>query len=86
LVLQRRKPQLCGKVGTGFDGRTLAKLAEVFQPLIRRSPPFIQPTREKNVTLLELRLVAQSVFQEWTADQKLRQPIFLGLRDDKEPS
>lgn len=75
-----------GKVGTGFDEQTLAKLAEAFRPLIRSSPPFLQPPREKNVTWLEPRLVAQIAFQEWTADQKLRQPVFLGLRDDKEPN
>jgi bifunctional non-homologous end joining protein LigD len=75
-----------GKVGTGFDDQMLTELAKTFQPLIRRSPPFIQPPREKNVTWLEPRLVAQIAFQEWTADQKLRQPVFLGLRDDKEPS
>jgi bifunctional non-homologous end joining protein LigD len=42
--------------------------------------------REKNVTWLEPRRDAQIAFQEWTADQKLRQPVFLGLRDDKEPN
>jgi bifunctional non-homologous end joining protein LigD len=52
--------------------------------LIRSSTPFIQPPREKKVTWLEPRLVAQIAFQEWTADQKLRQPVFLGLRDDKD--
>jgi bifunctional non-homologous end joining protein LigD len=29
--------------------------------------------------------VAQIAFQEWTADRKLRQPAFLGLREDKKP-
>ena len=83
-----RSKNLCfvGKVGTGFDGHTLAQLARALRPLIRNSPPFIQPPREKNVTWLEPRLVAQIAYQEWTADQKLRQPVFLGLRDDKEPS
>lgn len=75
-----------GKVGTGFSEQTLAGLAKAFQPLIRSPPPFAVPPREKNVTWLEPRLVAQIAFQEWTADQKLRQPVFLGLRDDKEPS
>jgi ATP-dependent DNA ligase len=30
--------------------------------------------------------VAQIAFAEWTADGKLRQPVFLGLRRDKKPS
>jgi bifunctional non-homologous end joining protein LigD len=75
-----------GNVGTGFSRQTLADLAKSFQPHIRSSPPFVDPPREKNVTWLEPRLVAQIAFQEWTADQKLRQPVFLGLRDDKEPN
>jgi bifunctional non-homologous end joining protein LigD len=49
------------------------------------SPFFVEPAREKNVIWLEPRLVAQIAFQEWTADQKLRQPVFLELRDDKDP-
>ncbi|HKB89303.1 MAG TPA: hypothetical protein VKC60_02175 [Opitutaceae bacterium] len=28
-------------------------------------------------------LVAQIKFMEWTADDQLRQPVFLGLRTDK---
>ena len=35
------------------------------------------------MTYLEPKLVAQIAYQEWTADLKLRQPVFLGLRDDK---
>ena len=30
-------------------------------------------------------LVAQIKFTEWTADGKLRHPVYLGLRDDKKP-
>ena len=69
----------------GFTRETLAQLARKFRPLVRSRPPFIDPPGEKNVTHLAPRLVAQIAFQEWTADQKLRQPVFLGLRDDKRP-
>jgi bifunctional non-homologous end joining protein LigD len=31
------------------------------------------------------KLVAQIKFTEWTADGKLRHPVYLGLRDDKKP-
>jgi bifunctional non-homologous end joining protein LigD len=78
--------QYVGKVGTGFTQQTLAALAKAFRPHIRSSPPFVDPPREKNVTWLAPRLVAQIAFQEWTADRKLRQPVFLGLRDDKKPT
>ena len=31
-------------------------------------------------------LVAQIGFAEWTREGRLRQPRFLGLRDDKQPN
>jgi ATP-dependent DNA ligase len=52
---------------------------------VQSKPPFVDPPREKDVTYLKPKLVAQISFQEWTADRKLRQPVFLGLRDDKRP-
>jgi bifunctional non-homologous end joining protein LigD len=52
--------------------------------LVRRKSAFSEPPPEKNITFLAPRLVAQISYQELTADRKLRQPVFLGLRDDKE--
>jgi len=74
-----------GKVGTGFTHETLASLHRRFQPLVQRTPPFADPPREKGAVWLAPRLVAQIAFQEWTEDRKLRQPVFLGIRDDKRP-
>jgi bifunctional non-homologous end joining protein LigD len=74
-----------GKVGTGFSAKTLASLAKMFRPLVRRTPAFVDPPRERDVIWLTPKLVAQIAFEEWTSDRKLRQPVFLGLRDDKEP-
>jgi bifunctional non-homologous end joining protein LigD len=72
-----------GKVGAGFSRESLARLFRMFQPLVRSRPSLADPPSEKRVTYLTPRLVAQIAFQEWTADRKLRQPVFLGLRDDK---
>ncbi len=74
-----------GKVGTGFSEQLLADLARTFKPLIRSTTPFVDPPRERGVTWLAPKLVAQIAFAEWTGDRKLRQPVFLGLRDDKDP-
>lgn len=74
-----------GKVGTGFTESTLASLFRAFQPLARKTPPVVEPPQERGVTYLTPRLVAQIGYEEWTADRKLRQPAFLGLRDDKRP-
>jgi bifunctional non-homologous end joining protein LigD len=83
---ERGKLHYVGKVGTGFDEKTLASLYRTFQPLIRKQPAFADDSpREKGATFLAPRLVAQISYAEWTADRKLRQPVYLGLRDDKDP-
>jgi bifunctional non-homologous end joining protein LigD len=74
-----------GKVGTGFDRKSLAALHQKFRPLVTARSALVDPPREKGVVFLAPRLIAQISFQEWTADQKLRQPVYLGLRDDKRP-
>jgi bifunctional non-homologous end joining protein LigD len=75
-----------GKVGTGFSQEALAKLFRKFQPLVRSKSHVVDPPRERDVTWLAPRLVAQIAYGEWTDDRKLRQPVFLGLRDDKRPN
>jgi bifunctional non-homologous end joining protein LigD len=84
-AFEKGKLHYVGKVGTGFDQKTLASLYKKFQPFVRSQAALIDPPREKGVTFLAPRLIAQISFQEWTADKKLRQPVFLGLRDDKRP-
>ncbi|HWX42342.1 MAG TPA: non-homologous end-joining DNA ligase [Blastocatellia bacterium] len=84
-VYEDGKLRYVGKVGTGFDSEKLRSLYQKFKPLVRKSSALADPPREKGATYLTPRLVAQISFQEWTADRKLRQPVFLGLRDDKEP-
>lgn len=85
-VYQGGKLHFVGKVGTGFDEDSLAALHKKFQPLKAARSPFVDPPRERDVTYLTPKLVAQVSYQEWTADMRLRQPVFLGLRDDKKPS
>lgn len=80
---QKGKLHFVGKVGTGFDEKRLAALHRIFKPLIRKQTALIDRPRERGVTYLAPKLVAQISYQEETADNKLRQPVFLGLRDDK---
>jgi bifunctional non-homologous end joining protein LigD len=72
-----------GNVGTGFDEKTIASLYLKFRPLTQKRSPFVPPPQVKNATCLSPKLVAQISFAEWTKDSKLRQPVFLGLREDK---
>jgi bifunctional non-homologous end joining protein LigD len=80
---ERGKLHFVGKVGTGFGGKTLAALYEQFQSLVTDKTALVNPPRERDVTYLRPHLIAQISYQEVTADRKLRQPVFLGLRDDK---
>jgi len=79
----RGKLRYVGKVGTGFTEATLRALFRKMEPLVGRHPELEGLPRERNVKFLAPRLVAQISYQELTADQKLRQPVFLGLREDK---
>jgi len=75
-----------GKVGTGYTQETLDTLATKLERLRTEKPPFDPAPRMKDATWVRPKLVAQLVYAEWTADGKLRQPAFLGLRTDKSPS
>jgi bifunctional non-homologous end joining protein LigD len=80
------KLRYVGKVGTGFTQDTLAMLAGKLENLRTEKPPFDPPPRIRDATWVRPKLVAQLAYAEWTADGKLRQPAFLGLRTDKDPS
>jgi len=73
-----------GKVGTGFDRATLARLGGLLRKLEIDAPPFatIHPV-PRGSHWVKPELVAQVAFTEWTRDGRLRHPRFLGLRDDK---
>ena len=82
------KLRYAGKVGTGFDRRTLTSLHAALAADERPEPPF-EPVRglpRSGVHWVEPRLVAQVGFTEWTADGQLRHPRFQGLRRDKDPA
>lgn len=94
---ERGKLLYAGRVGTGFDARTLAELHARFAGLRAPACPFANlpmVTRSRfgrgmtagemrRVTWLRPELVAQVRFAEWTQDGVLRQPVYLGLRTDK---
>lgn len=75
-----------GKVGTGFDDRTLDRLVALLGPLERPESPFgagAKPPR--GARFAQPRLVGEFQFAEWTRAGQLRAPVFKGLRADKDP-
>ena len=75
-----------GHSGTGFNERELVRVMKLLRPLETDKCPFTpRPRTNERPHWIEPRLVAQVRFTEWTADAKLRHPVYLGLRDDKNP-
>ena len=75
-----------GHTGTGFNERELARVMKRLEPLETDECPFTpRPRTNERPHWVEPRLVAQVRFTEWTDDAKLRHPVYLGLRDDKNP-
>jgi bifunctional non-homologous end joining protein LigD len=88
-----------GKVGTGFTTKSLAALHKKFRVEERAECPFVDlPSKQNGQWVLGItrsmmkkmhwinpKFVAEIEFAEWTWDGKLRAPVFIGLREDKEP-
>jgi bifunctional non-homologous end joining protein LigD len=97
-VYEGKKLVFCGKVGSGFNDAVLKSLHADLRRLAREEPPFVNLPEASSgrwgsgLTASEMkrchwvapRLVAQVKFAEWTRDGKLRQPVFLALRKDKD--
>lgn len=75
-----------GHAGGGFTGAELAEMYRRLKPLERKTSPFAEvPRTNEKVHWVKPEVVVEVKFSEWTADGKLRQPIYLGTRDDKDP-
>lgn len=73
-----------GKVGTGFNQRTLHQLHAKLSRITTEKSPFADLKRAPGkVSWVKPSLVAQVTFSEWTQDGRLRHPSFQGLREDK---
>ena len=81
-----RELHYVGHAGGGFNQKSLEQMYRLMQPFKTNACPFVdKPKTNEPVQWVKPKLVAQVKFYEWTADGRLRQPIFLGLREDKKP-
>ncbi len=94
---ENKRLLFAGKVGTGFNTKSLASLHRRFEPEHRDDCPFadlpskqggawvqgITPAMMRRCHWINPVFVCQVKFAEWTREGKLRQPVFFGLRDDK---
>ena len=91
--------KFAGKVGSGFTEKSLSMLYKKLRAEERDDCPFVDlphktagqwsqnitPSMMKKMHWVNPKFVVEIKFAEWTRDQKLRQPVFLGLREDKNP-
>ncbi len=91
------KLRFAGKVGSGFTEKSLSMLHKRFREEEHDDCPFVDlpskqggewvqgitPSMMKKMHWVNPKFVAEIKFAEWTRDQKLRQPVFLGMREDK---
>jgi bifunctional non-homologous end joining protein LigD len=81
-----------GQAGSGFDQKSLAEIWKVLKKLETKKNPFFGEVEAlRKVSWVKAELVAEIEYAEWTggtnegSGPKLRAPVFLGLRDDKDP-
>ena len=74
-----------GKVGTGFSYNQRVWWKEMLAKDVVPAAPAKDAPRERAATWVKPRYVVQVAFTEWTGDNRLRHPSFLGMRDDKSP-
>jgi bifunctional non-homologous end joining protein LigD len=92
LGLYNEKKQLIhvGNAGTGFDYALLKEISQLLKPVESSSNPFTGPTEPKKAHWVKPVRVAEVKFTEWTHETnegglKLRAPVFMSLREDKDP-
>jgi len=71
-----------GKAQTGFRQRMLYELRERLDPYIRPTSPLTVPVKKPKATWVEPAFLAEIEYSAMTAQQRLRAPIFKGIRDD----
>ena len=72
-----------GHSGAGFTDEELGLVWKRLRAIETKTSPFVTtPKTNERPHWVQPKLVAEVKFTEWTADNKLRHPTYLGLRDD----
>ena len=83
---EKKELQFIGSAGTGFDQKTQKDLlAQLEQLRVARSPLRNPPKLREHVEWVRPAMVARIKFANWTEDNHLRAPVFLGIRKDRPP-
>jgi bifunctional non-homologous end joining protein LigD len=98
-LYENGKLKFAGRVGTGFSEKLLKSLSVALNEIAVKACPFhnlpaIGRGLDPGLTVAEMKqcvwvkpsMVCEVKFTEWTRDDRLRQPVFLGIRKDKNAS
>ena len=77
------KARLTERLPTGSSSQKLKRTDCPFANLPEDIPGGLGYAEMRRCTWVEPELVGEVRFSEWTRDHHLRQPAFLGLREDK---
>ena len=81
-----RQLSFIGGVGSGFSEANQASLFDQLEGLeVKRCPFAKTPQLKQAMRWVKPELVARVRFHNWTEEQRLRQPVFIGLRADLDP-
>ena len=80
---QSGRLQYIGHTGAGFSDAELGRVWKTLQALKTKTSSFVPvPRTNERPHWVKAELVVEVKFTEWTADNKLRHPTYLGMRDD----
>ena len=83
---ENKKLVYAGNVGSGFTQQSLKAVFETIKPLVTKKAVLGDVPRDVGeVTWVKPELVCMVKFTSWTNDNRLRAPVFLGLRNEVEP-
>jgi len=85
-IFEKDKFRFIGGVGTGFTEKDLEMFYSKLRQKIIKDSPFGNFNRLPNSTWVAPDIVIEIRYQELTKDKMLRQAVFLGLREDKNPN
>lgn len=81
----QKKFRYVGSVGSGFDNKSLIEVKKKVEKLEQKKSSFdIKAPKSRGIHWIKPKLVAEVKFSNWTTDQSLRHPVFLGFRNDKD--
>jgi bifunctional non-homologous end joining protein LigD len=83
-INEGNKIRYIGNCGTGFNDASIKELYEKMHALETDQKPFDEKVHQRTkATWIKPELVCEVWYAEWTGDRHLRQPVYKGLRIDK---